>query len=165
MAELLDLRQLVVQEDADEAVQLTVPGHIHADRLAAVLDQDGGLGVLEDDIVLGIAAVELDPDLGVQIVVGVLGLPVTPGHPQRVLDGAVGFVAWRGLQFRDQHQSFPVIVAVGVQTVLERRANVLFVVRAAELYQLLQLGAVLFNMRIGRHEWIIRDHPRLLTGA
>ena len=54
-----------------------------------------------------------------------------------------------------KHQPFPVITAVGVQAVLECRANVLLVVRTAELYQLLQFGAVLFDMWVGRHEWII----------
>ena len=146
MAELLDLRQLVVQEDAYEAVQLPVPGHIDPHRLAAVLNQHGGLGVLEEDVVFGVAPVELDLDFSVQVVVGVLGLPVAPRHPQRVLDGAVRLVARGGLQFRDQHQSFPVIPAVGIQAVLERWANVLLVVRTAELYQLLQFGAVLFDM-------------------
>ena len=144
--ELLDLRKLIVQEDADEAVELPVPGHIHPHRHAGVLDQDGGLGVLEDDVVGRVAPVELGLNLGVQVVVGVLGLPVTPGHAQTVLDGAVGFVARRSPQFRDQHQPFPVIPAVGIQAVLERWANVLLVVRTAELYQLLQFGAVLFDM-------------------
>ena len=65
LAELLDLRQLVVQEDPDEAVQLAVPGHIDPHRLAVVLDEHGGLGVLEDDVVPGVATVELDPDFGV----------------------------------------------------------------------------------------------------
>ena len=109
-------------------MQLSIPGHIHPHRLVAVLDQDGGLRVLEDDVVPRVAPVELDLYLRVQVVVGVLRLPVAPRHPQRVLHRAVGFVAWRVLQFRDQHQSFPVVVAVGIQAVLERRANVLLVV-------------------------------------
>ena len=156
--ELPDLRQLVVQEDADETVQLPVPRHIHPHGLVAVLDQHGGLGVLKDDVVSGISPVELGLDLRVQVVVGVLCLPVTPGHPQAVLDGAVGFVDWRGLQFGDQHQPFPVITAVGIQAVLEGRADVLLVIRTAELYQLLQLGAVLLDVWVGRHEWIISRH-------
>ena len=83
---------------------------------------------LDFDPITRSAPVELDLYLRVQVVVGVLRLPVAPRHPQRVLHRAVGFVAWRVLQFRDQHQSFPVVVAVGIQAVLERRANVLLVV-------------------------------------
>ena len=36
--ELLDLRKLIVQEDADQPVQFPIPGHIHPHRLVAVLD-------------------------------------------------------------------------------------------------------------------------------
>ena len=36
--ELLDLRKLIVQEDADDPVQFPIPGHIHPHRLVAVLD-------------------------------------------------------------------------------------------------------------------------------
>ena len=140
-------------------MQLPVPGHIDPHRLAAVLNQHGGLGVLEEDVVFGVAPVELDLDFSVQVVVGVLGLPVTPCHAQAVLDGAVRLVARGGLQFRDQYESFPVVTAVGIQAVLKRWANVFFVVRPAELYQLLQLGAVLFDMRIGWHIWIISHRP------
>ena len=67
--ELLDLRKLIVQEDADQPVQLPVPGHIDPHRLAAVLNQHGGLGVLEEDVAFGVAPVELDLDFSVQVVV------------------------------------------------------------------------------------------------
>ena len=92
LAELFDLGQLVVQEAADEAVELARAGHVDAHGLVAVLDEDGGLGVLEEDVVAGVAAVELGLDLGVEVVVGVLGLPVAAGHAEGVLDGAVGNV-------------------------------------------------------------------------
>ena len=121
--ELLDLRKLIVQEDPDETMQVLASGHIYPHRLAGVLDQHGGLGVLENNVVSGIAPVELGLDFGVQVVVGVLGFPVAPRHSQRVLHRAVGFVARRGLQFRDQYQPFPVVAAVGIQTVLERRGE------------------------------------------
>ena len=155
LAELLDFRQLVVQEDADEAVQLPVPGHIYPHRLAAVLDQNSGLGVLEDDVVLGVAPVELGLYLGVQVIVGVLGLPVAPGHPQRVLDCAVGLVAWRSPQLRDQHQFFPVVAAIGIEAVLEGRPDVLLVVRTAEVDELPETGAVLVDVEVGGHGGII----------
>ena len=90
LPELLDLRQLVVEEAADDPVKVAGAGHVGPHGLFAVLDQDGGPGVLEDDVVAGVAAVELAGDLGVEVVVGVLGLPVASRHAQGVLDGAVG---------------------------------------------------------------------------
>ena len=90
LAELLDLGQFVVEEAADEAVEITGAGHVGAHGLGAVLEEDGGLGVLEEDVVAGVAAVELGLDFGVEVVVGVLGLPVAAGHAEGVLDGAVG---------------------------------------------------------------------------
>ena len=92
LAELLDFGQLVVQEAADEAVQLARAGHVHPHGNVAVLDEHGGPGVLEEDVVPGVAVVELGLDLGVEVVVGVLGLPVAAGHAEGVLDGAVGNV-------------------------------------------------------------------------
>ena len=90
LPELLDLRQLVVEEAADDPVKVAGAGHVGPHGLFAVLDQDGGPGVLEDDVVARVATVELAGDLGVEVVVGVLGLPVASRHAQRVLDGAVG---------------------------------------------------------------------------
>ena len=115
LAKLLDLRQLVVQERADEAVQLAGAGHVDPHGDAAVLNQDGGEGVLEDDVVRGIAAVELALDFGIEVVVGVLGLPVAAGHAEGVLDRAVGPVAMLGVELVNQGQLLAVVAAVGVQ--------------------------------------------------
>ena len=101
LTELLDLRQFVAEEAGDEPVQVGGPGHVHPHGLFPVLDQDGGAGVLEDDVVLRVALGELLLNLGVQVVVGVLGLPVAAGHAQGVLDGAVGDAARAG-QLRHQ---------------------------------------------------------------
>ena len=82
LAELLYLGKLVLQEGADEPVKLPGAGHVSPHGLFAVLYQDGDLGVLKDDVVPGIAPVELSLDLGVQVVAAVLGLPVTPAHAE-----------------------------------------------------------------------------------
>ena len=136
LPELLDFREFVVQKAADEAVQLAGPPHVHPHRLVPVLEQDGGLGIFEKDVVPGIAVVKLLLDFGVQVVVGVLGLPESPGHPQGVLHRAVGHHA-AGRQLRHQAQLLPVLPAVGVQAVLKGRPDAQLVIRPAEVLQLL----------------------------
>ncbi len=78
LAELLDLRELVVQESANEPVQLPRAGHVDAHCLLTVLDEDGGLGVLEDDVVARVAAIELELYLGSP---GRLWSPWPPSSP------------------------------------------------------------------------------------
>ena len=131
-------------------MQFAGAGHIHPQGHAAVLNQDGGRRVLKDDIVLRVAPVELGLNLGVQIVVGILGLPVAAGHAQGVLDRAVGDNG-AGAQFRHQDQLLPVIAAVGVQAVLKGRPDVQLAVGTAKLDQFLQLEIVLFYVGVGRH--------------
>ena len=158
LPELLDIGQFVVQEAAYQPVQFPGPGHIHPQGHAAVLDQNGCLRVLEDYVVLGVAPVELTLDFGVQVVVGVLGFPVTSGHAQGVLHGAIGNdVAWC-LQFGDEDQLFLVLAAVGVQAVLESTTDVQLVIGAAELHQFLELAVVSFYVGIGWHDWTIIGH-------
>ena len=156
LAELLDLRQLIVQEPRDQSVQLACPRHIDAHCLATVLEQHGGFRVLKDDVVAGVAPVELGLDFGVQVVVGVLGLPVAPSHAQGVLHRAVWDVGSHG-QLRHQHQPLPVVPAVRRQTPLERRPNVQLAVRPAELNQLGQLDVVALNVRVGWHTKSFRE--------
>ena len=103
--------------------------------------------------------VELGLDLRVQVVVGVLRLPVAPGHPQRVLNGAVGFVAGRNAEFIHQGQPFPVLTAIGIETLGEGAADALLVVRSAELNKAFQVGVVFFDVRVGMDEWIIPHRP------
>ena len=104
LAELLDLRQFVVEEAADQAVQFARAGHIHPHCFFPILEQHGGLGVFENYVVAGVAAVELLLDFGFQIVVGVLGFPVAAGHAQGVFYGAVGEYAGAGFDLRNQPQ-------------------------------------------------------------
>ena len=56
----------------------------------AVLEENGLAGVLEDGVLERIAFLLLAGDLGVQVVRGVLGLPVAAGKVVAVEDGGVG---------------------------------------------------------------------------
>ena len=93
LSELLDLGQFVVEELPHQRVQGGRVGHVHPQGFPLVLEQDGGTGVLEEDVVAGIPLGELVPDFPVQVVVGVLGFPQAAGHAEGVADRAVGLVA------------------------------------------------------------------------
>ena len=151
LAELLDLRQLIVEEVANQAMQLAGAGHVDPHRLFAVLDQHGGLRVLEDDVVARVAPVELLLDLLVKVVVRVFGLPVAARHAQAVLHGAVGLNAALRDQFGDQRQFVLVVAAVGIEAILERAPDAALAVRPAELLEPLQLLAVVLDVRVGGH--------------
>ena len=160
LAELLDFGQVIVQEAADQAVQFARAGHVHAHGLGAVLEEDGGLRVLKEDVVAGVAAIELGLDFGVEIVVGVLGLPVAAGHAQGILDGAVGPVpcsgrpgAEAGVQLVNQGQLLAVVAAVGVEADGKGAADALLVVGAAEVEEPLQVLTVAFDVGVGGHDW------------
>ena len=145
------MRQFVVEEGADEAVQLAGAGHVDPHGLFPVLKQNGGLRVFKEDVVLGVAPVELVLNFGVQVVVGVLGLPVAPVHTQRVLHRAVGAVMKPGFQLVHQGQLFPVFAAIGVEANGEGAPYALLLVRAAELNEPLLVGLVAFDMGISGH--------------
>ena len=69
-----------------------------------------------------------------------------------VLDGVVGdYVA--SLEFRSQGQAFPVVGAVGGQTVLEGRADVQFAVGAAELDEALPVDVVTLESGPETPDW------------
>ena len=148
LPELSDLRQLVVQEPLQEPVQPVGVGHIDPHRLCAVLEEDGIDGILEDDVVAGIALVELGLYFRVEVVVGVLGLPVATGHAKRVAHRAVGAVASGRRQLGHQHQLFPVGGAVGGQAVLKSRPDVQLVIRTADLLEFGQVGVVTVYVRV-----------------
>src|SRR5205085_9572570 len=63
---------------------------VEAAGLGAVLIQDGPAGVLEDGVGERVLAVDLLADFGVEVIVGVLGLPVAAGQVVGVAQGAVG---------------------------------------------------------------------------
>ena len=82
---------------------------------------------------------------------GVLGLPVAPGHAQGIHDGAIGNHVAPGTQFRDQDQFFLLVVAIGRKAVLEGRPDTLLIIRAAEPNKLIQRGVVGFYVGVGGH--------------
>jgi hypothetical protein len=59
-----------------------------------VLDEHGGVVVAEDDVVLRVALLELLGDLFVEVVGGVLGLPVAQRHAQLVQQRAIDERCW-----------------------------------------------------------------------
>ena len=81
----------------------------------------------------GIASVELALNFGVEVVAGILGLPVAARHSQAVLDRTVWNDIVGGAQFGNEHEALAVFPAVGIQAVLEGGPDALLVVRAAEL--------------------------------
>jgi hypothetical protein len=83
-AEIGDLLALEAEEQLEQLLQLDGVGHVAAQHLFLVLDEHGGAVVAEDDVVLRVALLELLGDLFVQVVGGVLGLPVAQRHAQLV---------------------------------------------------------------------------------
>ncbi|WP_337180241.1 hypothetical protein [Sphingopyxis granuli] len=75
------------REQVEQAVVVAL--HVGAHHLGTVLPQHRGHIVGEDDIVARIALTELRIDLGRQIVVLVLRLPITEGDAQAVQQCAV----------------------------------------------------------------------------
>ena len=126
-------------------------GHVRAHGLGAVLEEDGGEGVLEDDVVAGVATVELGLDFGVEVVVAVLGLPVAPGHAEGVADGAVGPVAQGCVELVDEGELVAVVAAVGVEAEGEGAADALLVVGAAVFDEALLLFVVAVYVGVGGH--------------
>jgi len=112
-----------------------------------MLDQHRLRAVLEDDVVLRIATLELERDLGVDVVLRILGFPVAEGHAQlveqcavdeaRVVGGAVELV------FGDEHEV--VLLAPALEQVLEGFANDRFAVRSADLLQSVEFAEVLVD--------------------
>ena len=132
-------------------------GHVGPHGLFAVLDQDGGPGVLEDDVVARVAAVELARDLGVQVVAGVLGLPVARAMRRVSLTVPSGTTPEGTGSSGTSLSLSPVVAAVGVQAVLERGPDVQLAVRAAVLDQVLFDRVVVLYVRVGGHGKRIQD--------
>ena len=77
--------------------------------------------VLEDDVVLGVAALELFRDLFIEIIVAVLGFPVAERHAQFVQQGAidVALVARQRIEFVFRDEDKIVLFAPGLEQILE----------------------------------------------
>src|ERR1039458_5514443 len=77
---------------------------------AAVLIEDGGLGVLKDGIAGGVSGFEFLLDFGGELVGGILGLPPAAGEAELVADGAIGddaLAAGEGGEFGHQGPTTP----------------------------------------------------------
>ncbi len=83
--ELADLERLVGDEAGKQRVEGGDVGKSGAQDFGAVLVEHGGMGVFEQNVVGGVALGELGRNLGVEVVLLVLGLPVAPILAQRVL--------------------------------------------------------------------------------
>ena len=79
----------VGEELVDDLGQVFGIGEIGVEGGLAVLEQEGAVGGLEEDVGIGVALVELAADFGFQVIVGVLGLPVTVDAPEGVAEGGV----------------------------------------------------------------------------
>ena len=90
LAEFGDLLPLVAEEQVEQLQQRRRVRHVGCHHRLAVLVEDCALGILEDDVVLRIAAPELLLDLLLELVVGVLGFPMAERHANVVKHRAVG---------------------------------------------------------------------------
>ena len=142
-------------------MQFARAGHIHPHCFFPILEQHGGLGVFENYVVAGVAAVELLLDFGFQIVVGVLGFPVAAGHAQGVFHGAVGEYAGAGFDLRNQPQLFPMVAAISVEAAFESVPDAGFIIRTAIGDHFLQVLAVSVNVWVVRHSFFVPGVTRL----
>ncbi len=152
--ELLDgfpeLRYLgtgVAEEQAQELLERhhVVDGTAH--HLGPRLDQDCLGRILEDDVVLRVAAALLERDLGVEVVLLVLGLPVAERQAQRVEQGAVHVPALLGrrLDLVLGNEDQVVRPRPSLEEVLEGLAHHGLAMRARDPVQILELVQVLLD--------------------
>ena len=71
-------------------MQLSGAGHINPHCLFSALNQRRITRILKEDVFPWVANIEFALNLSVQIIVGILGLPIPPRHPQRVFHRPVG---------------------------------------------------------------------------
>ena len=88
--ELAHLARLVGDEARQQRIERGGIGKVGAQHLLAVLVQHRRVGILEEDVGGGVAIGKLGGDLGVQVVLLVLALPVAPILAQGVFERAVG---------------------------------------------------------------------------
>jgi len=96
---------IVMEEAIEETGDVEGIGKGKLAGFGAVLEQDGGLGVLENSVAGGVASFELLLDFGGQVVGSVLGLPPAAGESEFIADGAVGddaLAAGVGGELRDE---------------------------------------------------------------
>ncbi len=152
LAKAGDFGPLVAEEELEQLLQLRHVGDVAAHHLLAVLDQHGLAAVLEDDVVLRVATLELGGDLGVQVVGLVLGLPVAEGNAQLVQQCAVHVTPFLGggVEFVLRHEDQVVLATPGLEQVLERLAQHRLAPAAAHLAQAVELGEVLADQGLAQ---------------
>ena len=87
--ELADLGVLEGDVGGEESVELAVLREGCAEKLAAILIEDGGLGIFEQDVGVRVADIELFGDLGAEVVGGVLAFPEAVIEAEDVFQRAV----------------------------------------------------------------------------
>ena len=145
-----DLR-LKLEELSDEPLDCVGIVHFRAQHLFPVLDQDGGLGILENYVVLRIAAPELLGDFRVEVVVCVLGFPIAARQPHLGLDQRAVHIAALVqcrlvLVFGDEQQTFA--LAPVLEQGLEGLAHDGFAVRAGGFAQVGKVVEVLLDEQL-----------------
>ena len=149
-----------------QPLQLLGVGHAAAHDFGSVLDQDGGDRVLEDDVVLGIAFGELLLDLGVEVVGGVLRLPVAKGNAEVVQDGAIGtdgglLVAGHAMLGKEDQT---LLTGPRLQHVLEGFADDLFGKGAGEALDAVKVRQVGVDQYLGQRKALAQTLCRNLHG-
>ena len=159
-----DLGPLVAEKQLQQLFQLRHVGHAATHHLLTALDQHGLRAVLEEDVVLRVAALELEGDLGVQVVGLVLGFPVAEGHAQHVQQGAVDIAAFAGLgvEFVLGHKLQVLLAAPGFEQVLERLAHHRFTQAAADFLDPVELGQVLVDQNLA-HLALPVGYPAMIS--
>ena len=158
LAETFDAGRLIAHKGGEQVVQRGGLCEGRARYLLTVLNQHRRLAILEEDVFLGIALLELGRDLRFEIVVAILALPVAPILPQRILERAIGADGRAGrrlvLQFGDQLQVG--IGAVALQQPLEGAPDGAFVARSAVLDDFFDFGVIVLDGLEG-HRLSFRD--------
>ncbi|WP_374544461.1 hypothetical protein [Rhodoblastus sp.] len=164
LAEIRDFLPLIAEEQRDQLAEALDIAHVAAHDLLTVLDQDGGFGILENDIVLRIALGEFFPDFLVEIVGGVLGLPIAERHAQVVQDGSVGpdAVLLRRQKFVLGHEDEIGAAGAGLQQVLEGFGNDAFGDGAGEFFQAVDFVEIILNQNLVHES---RSRRRELIGG
>lgn len=154
-AKARDLGPLEAEKELEQFGQCLRVGHVAAQYLLPVLPQHRQRVVAEDDVVLRVAILEFLADLGIQVVVGVLGFPIAQRHAQfmqqRAVNGDVGFGGGLERVFGQKHQ--PVLFAPGLEQVFECLAHDGLAAAAADLLDEIELLEVVVDQELA-HTWV-----------